>query len=206
LSNNTTRRLDNTYYSVLEKLAALQSTIASLKELASITRELDDGFKDESREVVKDAELQINSFDKFETQQRKIGGLETRIKRARERIKKLGDRVEEVRDRVETWETLEDDWQQRMRQRLKVVWAIVVVLFLVVVGLLIFPSTPSRTSGVLQGFNATNPSMDVPELEGRLLNETMNFKRRGIGALESLRRPLNDVLEDDPRLLAFDEL
>ena len=47
-STTTTRRLDDTYYSVLEKLGTLQSTIAALKELAGLSAQMNDTFNIEA--------------------------------------------------------------------------------------------------------------------------------------------------------------
>lgn len=87
LSNNTTRKLDNAYYSVLEKLGVLQSTISSLKELATMTRQLNDEFKIESEELVRDVTSQLESFEQFTSQETRIVELAARVKAGRERIK-----------------------------------------------------------------------------------------------------------------------
>ena len=72
LSNNATRRLDNTYYGVLEKHSVLQSTITSMKELASMTKQLNEKFKTESEEVTRDVEIQLDGFAGFEDQKKRI--------------------------------------------------------------------------------------------------------------------------------------
>ncbi|KAG4410464.1 hypothetical protein IFR04_016402, partial [Cadophora malorum] len=86
-SNSTTRRLDTTYYSVLEKLSTLQSTIASLKELAHLTRGLTEQFSTEAQEVVDDVTGQLDGFDGFTEQEEKIKALQERVESGRARIK-----------------------------------------------------------------------------------------------------------------------
>src|SRR5437016_3208943 len=107
LSNTTTRRLDNTYYSILEKLSMLQSTISSLKELANMTRALKTDFKAESDEVVSDVSAQLDTFSDFSEQEKRIEALQERIKKGREKIKVLANRVDVVKERVEGWERAE---------------------------------------------------------------------------------------------------
>lgn len=208
ISNNTTSRLDNTYYNVLEKLSTLHSTIASLKELATLTRQLNDDFIQESTEVVKDIETQLDGFEDFHPQERKIENLEHRIETGQEKAHMLGDRVELVKQKIERWEKVESEWRQRTRKRLKFLWAITVVALLLLVGLVAFQYTPARMHGpgTLRGFNMSNITTNVPELEDVFGNETQSLKRSAIDALEKLRRVPEEELEDDPRLRAFDEL
>jgi predicted ribosome quality control (RQC) complex YloA/Tae2 family protein len=208
LSNNTTSRLDNTYYNVLEKLSVLHSTIASLKELSTLTRQLNDDFIQDSTEVAKDIETQLDGFEDFHPQERKIKDLEQRIETGREKAHMLGDRVELVKQKIERWEKVESEWQQRTRKRLKFLWAITAIVLLLLVGLAAFQYTPTRTHGpgALRGFNVSNITTNVPALEDMIGNETRSLKRSTIDALEKLRRTPEEELEDDPRLKAFDEL
>lgn len=204
-SNNNTRRLDNTYYSVLEKLSALQSTIQNLKELASVTRKLDADFKTESSEVVKDAETQLDGFDEFRQQQKRIEELDERVKGGRGRIKKLAERVDVVGDRVESWERMELEWQERTRKRLKLLWILISICAGFFIVLMVFQYTPARTQGprILHGLNTST-------LAGQIQNETANIKKAAVNALEGLRDKTQSErpgpLPEDPRLRLFDEL
>jgi hypothetical protein len=208
LANNTTSRLDITYYNVLEKLSILHSTIASLKELATLTRQLNDDFIKESTEVGKDIETQLDGFEDFHPQERKIEDLEHRIEIGREKAHMLGDRVDLVKQKIERWEKVESEWRQRTRKRLKFLWAITAVALLLLVGLVAFQYTPARTHGpgTLRGSNVSNITVNIPQLEDVFGNETQSLKRSAGEALEKPRRVPGDELEDDPRLRAFDEL
>jgi hypothetical protein len=208
LSHNTTSRLDNTYYNALEKLTILHNTIASLKDLATLTRQLNDDFISESTDVVKEIEIQLDGFHDFHPQERKIEDLEHRIETGREKTHMLGDRVELVKQKIERWEKVESEWQQRTRKRLKLLWAITVVALFLLVGLVGFQYTPARTHGpgTLRGYNVSNITVNMPQLEDVFGNETQSLKRSAIDALEKLRRAPEEELEDDPRLRAFDEL
>ena len=211
LSNNTTRRLDTTYYTVLEKLSTLQNTIASMKEVATMTRQLNTDFKTESEEVVKDITTQLEGFEGFEKQQKRIESLQERVKKGRERIKSLGGRVEAVKERVESWEMAEGEWQEKTRKRLRILWILMSVCAAVVLALVVFQYTPARTQGpgVMKGFNASSLVEKIPDME-KLKNETWNLKMSTEDALESLRHKHKeeeeDRLEPDPRLRLFDEL
>lgn len=209
LSNTTTRRLDNTYYSVLEKLSILQSTVTSLKELAGLTRVLNEEFKQASEEVVTEVETSLNGFEGFEAQQRRIEGLAARVKNGREKIKTLGDRVELVKERVDGWERSEGEWQERTRKRLKLLWIIVAGCGVVIFGLLAFQYAPARTQGpaALKGMNASAFAGAVSNME-KVRNETWDLKRSTGDALERMKAQSEDKqkAEDDPRLRVFDEL
>lgn len=205
-SNDTTRRLDNTYYSILEKLSALHNIIESLKELAATSRRLNDEFEHESKEIVRDIGLQLDGFNDFHDQEQKITDLEYRIEIGRGKSQFLGDRVEVVRQKIDRWERVEGEWQERTRKRLKILWVVMAIIILVVVGLVIFQYTPARSQRILQGLNASNGSINLQELEERFGNETLRLKRSVSDALESLKRVPEEPLEEDPRLKAFDEL
>lgn len=208
LSNSTTSRLDNTYYSVLEKLSALNSTIVSLKELAALTRKLNDEFVKESTEVVRDIEIQLDGFKDFQGQERKIGDLEHRIEIGREKAHMLGDRVELVKQKIELWERVEGEWQQRTRKRMNILWAVIATALFILFGLVAFQYTPARIQepGMLHGINLSNIVVNLSEIGNILSNETRSLKGSAFDALEELRRAPQEELEDDPRLRAFDEL
>jgi hypothetical protein len=207
LSNNTTSRLDNTYYSVLEKVTILQSTISTLKELATMTRGINDEFNTESESLIRETSTQLDTFDSFNAQERKISGLEDRILHGREKVTLLGQRVSIVQQKLDHWEKVESEWRVRTRKRLKVLWVIMSVILFILLGLLIFHYTPVRTQGpgTLRGLNMSNFSVGLSELEEKLGNETLRLKRSTQDALENLMSEPEGE-EEDPRLRVFDEL
>jgi hypothetical protein len=150
----------------------------------------------------------MDAFENFQQQQQKIEALQLRITHSRKEVQVLGKRVEVVQDKVTAWAKLELVWQEKMRRRLKLAWGIITVIGLVLLGLLIFQYTPARTQGpgVLHGLNASSLKVDIPELEGKFLNETLRFKRSVEYSIQSLKSSQNETLEEDPRLRAFDEL
>ncbi|KAK0103289.1 hypothetical protein ONS95_005321 [Cadophora gregata] len=222
-SNTTTRRLDTTYYSVLEKLSTLQNTITSLKELAHLTRGLTEQFSSESQDVVDDVTGQLDGFDGFTDQEDRIKALQDRVASGRSRIKELGARVEVVRERVEGWEVAEGEWQEKTRRRLRVLWvgmSVVVGIVVVVMAVQYTPAREMRGMGNVgledgkgegvKGLNATGLLGVIPDMEGvREGSEDWSLARKGMGERiwEKLREGEGERLgEEDPRLRVFDEL
>ena len=208
LSNNTTRRLDNTYYSVLEKLSTLQNIIDSLKELAAMTRELNDDFKVESEEVVVDINTQLAQFSGFDDQQGRIEALASRVQTGRQRIKTLGSRVDVVQTRVTCWELAEKEWKDKTRKRLRIMWTVIFVFLFIFVGMMVFQNyTPVKTQGAspFKGMNTSGLLGKVPDMKG-LGNETWSLRRKTEDKLDELRNHSQEPLGEDPRLRIFDEL
>lgn len=208
LSDTATRRLDNTYYSVLEKLSALQNTISSLRELAAVTQSLNSTFTDDADSLVFEVNDQISIFDNFNSQSSLIQRLQERVNAGRQKIQSLGGRVDGVKTRVESWERGEQAWQDRTRKRLKVLWIIISVVAGFFVCLVLFRYTPAKSAGpgqgVIRGWNAS----EFPAL-GDMSNETFKLTRPRVkgSMLEGLKRKDDDEeLKDDPRLRIFDEL
>lgn len=208
LSNTTTSRLDNTYYSVLEKLSLLQASIASLKELSLIARQLNEDFDEDSQAVAREIQDQIKAFGDFQVPQTKIEALQARIQTGREKVNKLGARVEVIRKRAEGWAKVEDQWQEKTRKRIKLFWALSAIALVVLVGLLILQYTPARSPGpgIIDGLNANGIKAGMLDLERGLVNESLTIETQVSNVLEGLRKTPDDSLEDDPRLKVFDEL
>lgn len=107
------RRLDDTYYSVLEKVSVLQQTIGTLHELSGLTRELHQNFEADTTELVEDVTGQVEAFDNFETQQEQVIGLEERIKAGKEKADALTARLEQAKEHVDAKTKSEAEWQAK---------------------------------------------------------------------------------------------
>jgi hypothetical protein len=179
----------------------------SMKELASMTKQLNEDFKTESEEVLNDVEIQIEGFKGFEDQQKRIEELQERVMAGRERIKTLGDRVDVVRERVEGWEKAEGEWQEKTRKRLRILWILMAVVAAVLVALMGFRYTPARTQvDMLKGVNTSSLEEIMPDLE-RIRNQSVSWKKTPMDAFEKmLEKDEAEKLEEDPRLQLFDEL
>jgi hypothetical protein len=114
VSNSTTSRLDDTYYSILEQTSTLQSTVTALQDLASLTTQLYRDFEDEAIDLESEVKAQIGDLSGFETQQTRVAELEARIKEGKEKIDEFIERVGFVRGRIEGWERREGEWQALM--------------------------------------------------------------------------------------------
>ncbi|KAK3336794.1 hypothetical protein B0T19DRAFT_454315 [Cercophora scortea] len=166
-STTTTRRLDDTYYSVLEKLGALQSTILGLKELAVLSQEMNQSFGSEAADLAADMHAQLDAFGQFETQQRRIETLQDRVHVGREKIRALSERVDVVRERIEGWERADREWQERTRRRLRVVWLLTVVVVVFVVILVVGAQWGAAEGGVNGGSgNGSGSVGDVRDVVG----------------------------------------
>lgn len=133
ISTGTTRRLDETYYGVLEKLSSLQNTVVALKELASASASMNEGFTAESESVLAEAQAQLDAFGQFDEQQARVQALQDRVHGGRERITALSGRVDIVRQKVERWERADYLWQNKTRRRIKIVWGMLLGIVLLLV-------------------------------------------------------------------------
>ncbi|TKA70348.1 hypothetical protein B0A49_09794 [Cryomyces minteri] len=125
LSHTVTRRLDDTYYAILERVSILQSTISALYDLSVATKNLHATFRSDAQELETEVTEQIDAFGGFEQQGQNVKGLDERLKASREKARALSSRLEDARHRVELWEKREGEWQARTSRRLRVMWAIV---------------------------------------------------------------------------------
>jgi hypothetical protein len=208
LSNNTARRLDNAYWRVLEKVSDLQRTIAAMKEIAGMTRQLHETFKQESQDIVTEVEATIEGFQGFEEQEIRIQGLATRVKAGREKIQSLGDRVEVVRERADGWEREVEEWRERTRKRLKVLWIVIGVCGALFLAGTMWWNAPARSHGpgVLKGLDASVFAGSGMDTEG--VNESLSLKRNSVPMSEKLNEKTQSQkrMDNDPRLRMFDEL
>jgi chromosome segregation ATPase len=104
-------KLDDVYYSILERLSSLQNTIGGLQDLAAQTKDLRETFDDDAKTIEKDIGKQVVAFGGFSKQKSKIEELESRIRDGRTRTERLTERLEIARDRVQLLETQEAEVQ-----------------------------------------------------------------------------------------------
>jgi predicted RNase H-like nuclease (RuvC/YqgF family) len=112
-SLKTSRRLDDTYYSILEKVSVLRQTIGTLQELSGLTKELHENFESDTTELLEDVTGQVEAFDGFKTQQEQVSGLEERIKTGKEKADALTARLERAKERVDARARSEAQWQAK---------------------------------------------------------------------------------------------
>lgn len=132
-STKASQRLDEAYYTVLEKVSSLQNTVMALKELADSSKNTCDTFDKETRSMENEIARQLGSVGHFQSQQSKISSLQTRIEDGRKHIESLNARVDNVRERVERWERADKQWQEKTRKKLKIIWSLMSVLTLILI-------------------------------------------------------------------------
>lgn len=180
-----------------------------IKELAGMSRETNETFQIDSRGLVTEIELQLDTLGQFDAQQNLIEGLQTRIHTGRQKVQKLSERVDLVRERVEGWERADREWQERTRKRLKVLWIITLVLALVVIVILIGAQYASLEVGTMKdkitemmSSNSSGTSYGKESINGSRVSEHLIEDVRA--ALNQSRGPGADA--DEGILRAFDEL
>jgi hypothetical protein len=195
-----TKRLDDTYYSVLEKMSTLQNTVIALKDLAESSHDICESFDKDARDLESDVIRQLSSAGQFEELQQKISSLQKRIHRSRGRIRTLASRVEVVQKRVERWEHADKKWQEKTRKRLKIIWTATTVLVLVFFALMV-----GINYATVDGEDGSRWSVGMSPNIPTWLNSSRG--QQGESTQESGRRLLwKAPLGDEERLRVFDEL
>ncbi|KAG7293145.1 hypothetical protein NEMBOFW57_003191 [Staphylotrichum longicolle] len=202
----TTKQLDDTYYSVLEKLNALQNTVAALKDLAEQSSQLNSTFSSEADELVTDVSAQLDAFEQFDDQQKRIESLQNRIEAGRELIRSLSERVDAVSERIESWGRADREWQEKTRKRLKAVWIVTSVVVFLVLSLLIgsqylpdgLDETASRVPG--DGLNSLKDAVKADTLLSSLAGQQRSSHTLNTTDHSGISSPRTDMLR------AFDEL
>ncbi|KAF5875989.1 uncharacterized protein Bfra_002385 [Botrytis fragariae] len=194
----------------LGEIRDLHKTIGSLKELAAMTRQLNEDFSTEGEELVQESRAQLEGFEEFEAQEQKIKALEKRVKEGRNTVTTLSGRVDVIRKRVKGWEQAEEEWQDKTRKRLKMMWILMSICATILLSIVILAYIPSKGQGHgAVRFNISNPTA-LRELE-KAQNETRNMLKPTLDILES-STPGSEVnkeaekLAEDPRLKVLDEL
>lgn len=137
MATDATRRLDYTYYNLLEKITALNSTIASFQELSDSASTLLSDFDRETAGLDQDIRKQLHDLQGFTPQVEKADALEQRMEAGRHRVEELGKRLESVRHEIDSWEQRETEWQMKTTRRLRI-WGIVLGAVVVLVLALAF--------------------------------------------------------------------
>lgn len=208
LSSETTRLLDDTYSSVLEKMGVLQSTILGLKELALQSRDVSESFGREAAEVRDEVDAQIREFNDFQAHEERIRVLRTRVDVSHDKVSSLGRRVDVVRDMVEGWERADREWQERTRRRLMVIWGITSAIVSVLV--LLYYGAQYRGSG---GGLSVDEVRGGEGIEGAL-SGSLNASSAEIPVIDveagerfpGIKRRESKGGDKDERLRLFDEL
>lgn len=138
-----------------------------------------------------DIRRQLEEFQGFHPQIRKIDALEKRMNAGRDKVQALGDRLDAVRKEIDGWERREGEWQARVSRRLRILWAVMgtamvvlVIAYVVQTWPVVAPSSsgtdvPSRMEMLAghQSVNAVDASQEsfdpnnIPFLLEHMVNE-----------------------------------
>ena len=133
LATDITRRLDYTYYNLLEKITSLNTTITSFQGLADSTSAMFNDFEREVTNMNQEIRKQSGELGGFKPQLEKIEDLERRMKGSRERAEELETRLETMRTEIDRWEKKEAEWQTRIGRRLRILWGVMATIVLALV-------------------------------------------------------------------------
>jgi tetrahydromethanopterin S-methyltransferase subunit B len=184
LATDVTRRLDYTYYNLLEKITALNSTISSFQELSDSASALLNDFERETAGLDQDIRKQLDDLKGFESQIQKANALEQRMKAGRQRVEELGKRLETVRHEIDSWEQRETEWQTRTSRRLRIFWGIVTSTLLVLVLALVIQNWPQLRSShaEVSGLTASNTSSISVPPQSETWDKVFGLGREGSGS------------------------
>lgn len=113
-SADITRRLDYTYYNVLEKMGNLEAIVQSFRSLSSQIRDLIDNFTREASTLEMDVVTKVETFrTSFDEREVRVKQLEERGARANSKAQELRARFENARQRVDAWEKKEGAERRR---------------------------------------------------------------------------------------------
>ncbi|EAT88044.2 hypothetical protein SNOG_04284 [Parastagonospora nodorum SN15] len=205
-SLKTSRRLDDTYYSILEKVSVLRQTIGSLQELSGLTKELHDNFESDTKELIDDVRGQYDGFDSFDNQQQQLVDLEERIHVGKQKADSLTHRLAKTKERVDARAQSEQEWAARKHPR--ILWAILGSIAALVFALILFhqlkPIDVTHDDRPTTDFasRAKIINAPIPDIAKQAIIGPTTSKSE----LEPILTHAAESIGDDDRLRVFDEL
>ena len=223
ISTDITRRLDYTYYSLLERLGSLVSTIHSFQSLSKQSRSLVEGFEKEAGSLDADIKRRVGKFkDVFGERDLRVTDLERRGAKAMNKAEQLGNRLECARIAVEAWEKRESEAVRARARIWKGTWFTFIGVVGVIMMLVAWKGWCSGVDAVKAGFGTLergnfNQSLVIDEelLHEKHIPEDIQSILHGIktrrgtrGSTRTLSAsiPVRTTQDDDQRLRALDEL
>lgn len=207
-SLSTSRRLDDTYYSILEKVTVLRQTIGTLQELSGLTKELHENFESDTKELIDDVKGQFESFDNFDSQQQQIIELESRIKSGKDKAEALTARLEKAKENVDARVKSEAEWETTNSRRLRYFWGTIGSIIVLIVALILFhqlkPMDVAHDPRPTLDF-ATRARIERAAMPD-VAKEAMTSRTSRSWTPELATPPAKVVSEDHKSLRIFDEL
>jgi hypothetical protein len=223
-SLKVSRHLDNTYYSILEKVSLWRQTIGSLQELAGLTKELNETFEADTQGLAEDIQGQFEGFDNFDAQQEQVTALEGRIKEGKEKADALHARLAAAQQRIEARAKAEEELETRKIRvyyhcsscifltrrigRARIAWAILATIASLVLLAILFqqlrPLHPDHETNLNLSFSQRGNILDAPipaSAKEAIMNPLPPNRQKEVHTEQP-----EPELEDDERLRVFDEL
>ncbi|KAK4635656.1 hypothetical protein CLAFUW4_01604 [Fulvia fulva] len=125
---SSTRQLDDTYYSILEKASLLRSTVASLQQLAEESKRMHSTFKEDTTKLEQETKQNLDGFNNFDGQEKTINDLVVQLRTSKDRTGKLNERLEAARNRIEAYEHRWNEHQKKRRKNWGIIWASIIGL------------------------------------------------------------------------------
>lgn len=149
-AHNATRRLDDTYYSLLEKENYLRSTLGSLQRLTEAVKQDRTQFGHDTENLGRKLNGQLSSYGNFETQEQSIEELVKRLRSGKERSQELEDRLEKCRTRLEAYEAGEKEAARVRRRRWGMFWTALGSIIAIFVAILVWRNLRGKQTKVLE--------------------------------------------------------
>lgn len=137
LGMQSTRQLDDTYYSILEKAESMRNTLAEMQRLADESRSSREKFDSEAKELEEETRKIMDGFGEFKTQEDTIDGYVTRLADSKAKTEGLNERLEGARKRVEAYEKRYRETQAKRRKQWNITWGALMGAVVLLLALLI---------------------------------------------------------------------
>lgn len=112
-AHTATRKLDDTYYALLQKVGTLRATIAGIQDLHTCLDDATNDFSERSDSLANDVTGQIDAFHDMSEQDQNIDQLVSRLHKAKDKAKTFESRLESCRSRLEQCEKKEQEKRKR---------------------------------------------------------------------------------------------
>nr|OQO21673.1 hypothetical protein B0A51_10547 [Rachicladosporium sp. CCFEE 5018] len=137
LGMRSTRELDDTYYSILEKAEVMRNTINEMQRLAEESKESREKFEKDAEVLHGDVGKTLEGYVEFKPQQKRVDRLVERLQNAKSSTEVLNERLEAARGRVETYEKRYHQRQALRRKQWGITSGSVVAVIALIIALLI---------------------------------------------------------------------
>jgi len=183
-AHDATRRLDDTYYALLERLGTLRSTVSALQKLYNGVEDGRKEFESQTKEFGNKITGQLDEFVGFQGQEQEIGGLVVRLEKGRMKAKEVEKRLEGVRGRLEKWEEREKEDTKVRKRRWGIFWTVVGLVVGLLLAIVIWKGIQGRKQEVISFVGDVTKQVEVGlgMERKRKRNESLGIRVEGGGS------------------------